>query len=1419
MYVIQADKKTINKLKLLNGHYVMSLHFDVFSNHDIDDNTGYNTVNNTVCTHLYYGLDEQTSRFRFFPEYLTKLIARFFKRNDRLNYYENVRTLYDYKYKHGFIVNLKDKIFNQYYKALTKWKHVSVNYDRNTMNEPAAEEKERQEYPYKNDDLKTKCYVNKILPIKKCPFIKYIIDSLTIFDNMDPNTTDINKFDLRRLTECSNHIISIHSFCLNDEQRKTIEQYVAENVGECKYHETCLSFKQHLTKKHDIKIQESQDILISCLNSLHVYLMHPGRTLFRIYGGDNNDGNFSRFLLAFDDEIDKFIEFIKVKTANETFITCLIDWMIEEEYDWDSMLDDINCNIKGNIKTPNQSNLFTFLYEKHSSALFDLIYEKYTDVDINAIDFGTSVLNWLEYGNKANHDSFEEELLSNGISPNKLKTYNEKCLILMKMINVTSNEYRDKFEYEYKRFELLTLKIYTDESKLCSEFRSAFWRNSKMRKKKEFYWWAINMYKTFLYHSKPLQRFEKTDKNPIKLFHGINKIFAVSERSPKYHGPVSTTSNETVAQQFSEDKDFPGLVWLIQTTYYNPFTFIEAISVAGISCHKNESEVLLHSQYLHITSRLNCANDDRKIDQLLKQLQVYNKKIVAKSMFWAQLGFKIDNTDTKFLSIICSHPLLLKHSKYHDKTILERLVEELEINALLDIVLKDKNKINHLLHQLKTFKHKITKQNLFWKQVGGIVNNDPELLSIIGKHSLFKEYSEYNKVIMFERLISELEIYKFTNIDTINDIINKLKTCQHKITLTKHPFWKQVSYALIHDATLTAQLYKHPLLFKPSEYKNETDDDNKIVLQRLVEELEVTQVLNYKDSIDYLLNQFKMHKKTITTSSEFWKRVGKTWNKSPPSISLIWMVLFEYSDDDKYDSLKGLVEVLGVNQLLNNKNVIYYLLNRLQKHTLKIDHKNTFWNQVGQTWNNEKESILIIREHPLLLKHSDYKVDKNDDCKTILERLVEELAIHGLLASYFEFLCFTGNLYVDRFDIVKVKCFHQKWQNIVPKYAFSIRNDSNDEKFNSSNKKFTFDDVNQFNISLHDKNTDFVYNLYVEPLTKATSSSMQLIKRFVKNRYIFNQTEPLYINKTINLTPFDKYYGVHGVIQIYCSSSIIIEETGKINGDECGFDREFTNLFSDNHDSDQKNDRLLLKYGQYIGDNKDNDEDNNKDNGFGGGIIELISMKEIVNKGEICCIGSSTYSSGIISIKCSQFSNVGTISGNKSITKSNFSSADFSSVCKPWKTRKEGKKIHLTIKNHRGHYRPFFHPNKLLDGDTNTCYSSNSPNGDWIKFNINSTSKPAIVKVRNNPNESGICCMSLFIACEMTNDTNDVEWYKLADITDMHNKSKEIQEFDISHTLTPYLWLKKNINTLKVTILKNYGSNSFNRFISFELWD
>eukprot|EP01083_Nonionella_stella_P276229 938454_1 len=751
LYIIDVSSSTSHALDEFNQNYVLELEFQ---------------VSLTVQCHLRY----KESRTRFYPEHLTTIMPRFFTRNTKLTYAQQLDRLYEDCYKHGFAVDLNDAIFNKYYKIITKSDHISVNYNRNVIKDNGDQNRLNIDTTNKHAS-KQKCTLNSALDIKHCTLIEYIVYCLNIYKSMKANAIAFEEFDLGRLSECYTHIICVHSFCLDAGRRQEIKTYVANVVGACTRGEECLCIKQHSMRRGEINEEKEEiewdkedilnDILMSCLNSLHCYLLHDDQYLYRIRREDghgmDSDVRFTSLMhsdpLSFHDrdEMDEFITFILHESNTLEWVSHFVEWLNAQHYDWDAVVRDLGCNTTQNVLIPNQSNIYSFLKQQKQQNLFAILNEKYVEIStIGALNFGVSVLLWFGYGFKSEYESLSDEAYRNAFSKmtkQMLQKYHEECNILCQSAETP---------YRYTLDELLSLKMYTDESKLTALFRKAFWTDSTDETRREFYHWAIAIHKACLYHSRPLPRYHSSNKSPKTIYHGINKVFANKNRAPKYYGPVSTTVTDSVAHSFSGDG---GLLWHIITNYYNPFVRVIGIDLCVISRFKNEDEVLLNDQYIHITKTRHFAADDMEIkaDHLLYKLKVYGEEIIDCNLFWKQIGFEVDNQDTDVISHIAKHSLLLRQSEYKNKLVLERLVEELELSNHAQI------KTEYLLNILRTQASRIESKERFWKRIGFTMNDDPHSISFIKNHPLFAVKTAYKNKSVIHRLIEELEMYHFAD--------------------------------------------------------------------------------------------------------------------------------------------------------------------------------------------------------------------------------------------------------------------------------------------------------------------------------------------------------------------------------------------------------------------------------------------------------------------------------------------------------------------------------------------------------------------------------------------------------------------------------------------------------------------------------
>eukprot|EP01083_Nonionella_stella_P269703 912780_1 len=110
-----------------------------------------------------------------------------------------------------------------------------------------------------------------------------------------------------------------------------------------------------------------------------------------------------------------------------------------------------------------------------------------------------------------------------------------------------------------------------------------------------------------LYHSKPLNTISSKSTKPKTLYHGLNDVFILDDNCPFYNGPISTTSDLSVAHRFSNDQ---GLRWNICASFSNPFRYVCGLEVHGISGFKEENEVLLCNSRLPISSTKNYEDDE-----------------------------------------------------------------------------------------------------------------------------------------------------------------------------------------------------------------------------------------------------------------------------------------------------------------------------------------------------------------------------------------------------------------------------------------------------------------------------------------------------------------------------------------------------------------------------------------------------------------------------------------------------------------------------------------------------------------------------------------------------------------------------------------------------------------------------------------
>merc|ERR1712176_408749 len=94
------------------------------------------------------------------------------------------------------------------------------------------------------------------------------------------------------------------------------------------------------------------------------------------------------------------------------------EWLISNEYDWDSLLFDIDCYQKGKGLQPKQSNFYLFLQSHRQQNIFNEVNGNYIGWSkVTSLNFGVCVLLWFEYGFCSKYKSLMDEALNNKYSP------------------------------------------------------------------------------------------------------------------------------------------------------------------------------------------------------------------------------------------------------------------------------------------------------------------------------------------------------------------------------------------------------------------------------------------------------------------------------------------------------------------------------------------------------------------------------------------------------------------------------------------------------------------------------------------------------------------------------------------------------------------------------------------------------------------------------------------------------------------------------------------------------------------------------------------------------------------------------------------------------------------------------------------
>eukprot|EP01083_Nonionella_stella_P221520 791352_1 len=689
----------------LKAKYFVCFYFKIMRNIGIHNNN-----RNKVMAYFSFGLNGIT---RFFPQMLVSIMPRFFRKPHHLSEAEYLRKLYHNAFKNGWCVTLEDHIFECNYKRITTFTHTAVNYNRTVLYDEFHKHQPmlcftdllyhemqsngafhandiREIHSFLNDNEyctesivddvwirpneanhgsnieiamlsrqqaiqfevirgivhqynepapqhKPKiCSIDNVFRVDQCALIQTIIDGLKLFhkEKMGGKIKGKIHINISDLLGAYDHMVSVHGFWLRNHSES--HQSTAILPEESK------SFEEI---EHSQNISKAQRYIIDAIGgyctskSCIMLRRHVKRRRERedTTQHDDEHGGLDEILYATLNALHCYIAHdkkelfrLKRENGNSHFITAILDDHDDESEE-----------------------------NKTANAMPNL-------------NLGQSVLQWLDHTEEARFADFHDEMIHNPdstIDEQVFLVYAQECYIKMN---------HRKYE-QYLLKELMGLKIYTDTDKFQSALRKAHWDHpSTKNMKKCFYHWAMVLYQTALFHSKPIGRYTDQHKAPRRLYHGLNRVFVLDKYRPKYNGPTSTSLERSVAHSFSKGT---GLLLDIKPSYANKFKFITGMSVAWISQHTNEAEVLLVNQYLPITASVNFDADPKNnVDHLLYTIKSYKTDIVNARRLCRMLGIAFTSAWIPFIET--HHVLYDPIDSDPSVRVLDVLVERLRIKAL-----------------------------------------------------------------------------------------------------------------------------------------------------------------------------------------------------------------------------------------------------------------------------------------------------------------------------------------------------------------------------------------------------------------------------------------------------------------------------------------------------------------------------------------------------------------------------------------------------------------------------------------------------------------------------------------------------------------------------------------------------------------
>eukprot|EP01084_Bolivina_argentea_P270582 460139_1 len=464
-------------------------------------------------------------------------------------------------------------------------------------------------------------------------------------DDLQQINSTLEKCDINKCLSCSRHDIERHDR-KDDSKNDLIANFYVDIYDSIHYYllhlfDVGLRSRMNLIKYGGVSDNEIFSELKNEINKKNKQFSSSSRfknnDKFNIKLNDNNykindlkphndsSNNENATETTF---IDTMVDYIKKHKIKSTITQKLKQFMVENGFDSDAMENDVEdeklSNIAAHISDNNCIQLIKqyILNAKFSSAAFSIgiifyywnYYKHISETEAQKIlsnknnmnDHSGIEIRKLYVDQK--YSSFKQEILEYDSKFVTIKDFQENLMPKVEkyMDTIQAKKLRaadlDKHDLHYDikpgtkllKANVLSVKLYTDYTDLCTHFSSSFRQVHRsesllsIKKRNQIYWWLSKILReTAQYYGDNKVSRRKT-YGPF--FCGMSLVMVLSEFNIRLCSPVSTSKQKEVALRFAGESGI--LMTLNNNGDYYSALYLRSFNCAWISQFKEEDERL-----------------------------------------------------------------------------------------------------------------------------------------------------------------------------------------------------------------------------------------------------------------------------------------------------------------------------------------------------------------------------------------------------------------------------------------------------------------------------------------------------------------------------------------------------------------------------------------------------------------------------------------------------------------------------------------------------------------------------------------------------------------------------------------------------------------------------------------------------------